>query len=148
MKKILKKAMALLLTIMMIITAVPMTASVSAEETYDYLSYTIVDGEVTITGCDESVTIVTIPATIEDCPVTSIGEGAFSECSLTSIIIPDSVTIIGEGAFVYCESLTSITIPDGVTSIGSSAFSGCSSLTSITIPDGVTSIGYSAFSGC
>ena len=39
-----------------------------------------------------------------------------------------------------CTSLTSITIPNNVTIIGSSAgvFASCSSLTSITIPDNVT----------
>ncbi|UWP26391.1 leucine-rich repeat domain-containing protein [[Eubacterium] siraeum] len=39
-----------------------------------------------------------------------------------------------------CTSLTSITIPNNVTIIGSSAFEGCTSLTSITIPDEVTDI--------
>ena len=55
--------------------------------------------------------------------------------SLTSVIIPGSITSIGESAFSSCNSLTSITIPDGVTSIGSYAFSGCNSLTSVYITD-------------
>ncbi len=80
--------------------------------------------------------------------VTSIGEGALSDCSLTSVTIPASVTSIGDEAFQWCGGLTSITIPAGVTSIGENAFSGCKSLTSITIPDSVTSIGDEAFSGC
>ena len=76
-------------------------------------------------------------------------DGAFSGYSdLTSITIPDNVTIIGDWAFYGCSSLTSITIPDSVTSIGESAFEGCTSLTSITISDSVTSIGDSAFCDC
>ena len=81
--------------------------------------------------------------------VTSIGYGAFEDCSsLTNITMPNSITSIGIEAFDGCSSLTSITIPDSVTSIGVLAFQSCSSLTSITIPDSVTSIGYCAFSVC
>ena len=95
-----------------------------------------------VAACNTSV----IPI---DGSVTSIGKGAFTNCTgLTSITIPDSVTSIGDSAFRGCTSLTSITIPDSVTSIGDSAFWGCTGLTSITIPDSVTSIGYSAFSRC
>ena len=81
--------------------------------------------------------------------VTSIGNGAFCECSsLTSIEIPEGVTSIGNNAFSFCRSLTSIEIPEGVTSIGNAAFNYCSKLTSITIPEGVTSIGNAAFNNC
>ena len=81
--------------------------------------------------------------------VTSIGDGAFSEChSLKSINIPDSVTSIGDWAFSNCNSLTSINIPDSVTTIGDFAFSRCISLKSIVIPNSVTSIGDYAFSNC
>ena len=64
------------------------------------------------------------------------------------IIIGDSVTTIGNGAFSDCSSLTSVTIPNSVTTIGRSAFEGCSSLTSVTIPNSVTTIGGYAFSYC
>ena len=81
--------------------------------------------------------------------VTSIGHGAFSDCSsLTSIVIHDSVISIGESAFSGCSSLTSITIPNSVTSIGNWAFDGCKDLTSVTLPNSVTSIGYYAFAYC
>jgi hypothetical protein len=71
------------------------------------------------------------------------------DCSgLTSVTIPNSITIIGERAFDECTGLTSITIPNSVTSIGSSAFQMCSGLTSITIPNSVMSIEYATFSRC
>ena len=68
--------------------------------------------------------------------------------SITEVIIEEGVTSIGDYAFNRCKSLTSITIPNSVTSIGMYAFEQCTTLKSITIPDSVTSIGYGAFSNC
>jgi len=81
--------------------------------------------------------------------VTSIGVSAFSGCSgLASVAIPNSVTSIGGGAFYRCSGLTSITISNSVTNIEEGTFYGCSGLTSVTIGNSVTSIGESAFNGC
>ena len=68
--------------------------------------------------------------------------------SLSSVVIPDSVTSIEHSTFWGCGSLTNIAIPDGVTSIGKRAFYECTSLRSVVIPDSVTSIGDEAFEGC
>ena len=104
-------------------------------------------------GDNKYIGAVVIPETVtyEDVTywVTSIGGGAFHDCSgLTNIEIPNSVTSIGEWAFFSCTGLTSVEIPNSVTSIGNYAFDGCSGLTSIEIPNGVTSIGDYAFYDC
>ena len=99
--------------------------------------------------------------------VTTIRKGTFTKCSgLTSIIIPNSVTVIEDagkrkqyissnswtttscGVFQGCTSLNFVKMGNNVSSIGTSAFSGCSSLSSITIPNSVTSIGNDAFYYC
>ena len=83
-----------------------------------------------------------------------ICDEAFADCkfigcrSLTSLVIPDSVTNIGDYAFWNCRSLTDIVIPDGVTSIGKCAFEGCSALSSVVIPYSVSCIGFGAFEDC
>jgi hypothetical protein len=120
-------------------------AAVHAE---DFI-YTTNDGAITITGYNGPGGAVTIPDTINDLPVTGIGNAAFAHCtSLTSVTIPNSVTSIGDWAFEFCTSLTSVAIPNGVTAIGSDAFFDCASLTSVTIPNSVTNIGAGAFLAC
>lgn len=79
---------------------------------------------------------------------TKIGSHAFFSCPLTSVTIPNNVTIIEGAAFAECRNLESIEIPNSVTSIGALAFENCQSLTSIEIPATVTEIGNSAFYYC
>ena len=93
-----------------------------------------------ITGCQSTI----IPESI-----TSLGQGAFSQCdNLTSITIPNSVTTIGADAFYYCDNLASVNLGEGVQTIGYYAFARCNALTTITIPNSVTTIREGAFFEC
>ena len=68
--------------------------------------------------------------------------------SLTSVVLPGSITIIENFAFQKCGNLMSVSIPTSVISIERYAFQGCTSLTSVTIPSSVTFIGEHAFQDC
>ncbi len=112
-------------------------------------TYTTTAGAITITGYTGPGGAVSIPASINGLPVTSIGDSAFADrTSLTSVTMPSSVTSIESYAFNGCRSLTNVTIAGSVTSIREAAFGWCISLTNVTIPSSVTSIASSAFIGC
>ncbi len=80
--------------------------------------------------------------------VLSIDVWAFCNCkNLRSIDIP-SVTSMGAGAFRECTSLNNVILSDNLTNIPQSAFDGCTALTNIVIPAKVKSIDDFAFHDC
>ena len=63
----------------------------------------------TITKYVGSATNVEIPSTINGIDVTTIGSETFKDnTSITSVVIPSSVTSIGNYAFTYCDSLNTV----------------------------------------
>lgn len=111
-----------------------------------------------ITGADETVKNVLIPAQIDGVTIVGIDPYAFTNReidygwvrenkTLTSVSIPNTIVEIGESAFEDCTALSTLRFAPGsrLTTIGKQAFSQCSSITSLTIPDSVQSIGNGAF---
>ena len=77
--------------------------------------------------------------------VTTIAANAFMQCKqLEKIDIPDSIEDIGEGAFAYCTNLVGFKIPSKITHIKKKTFYWCTKL-DISIPEGITYIGETAF---
>jgi uncharacterized repeat protein (TIGR02543 family) len=119
---------------------------------------TVIDG-MTFTADDSAVgagatltaysgpTDVTIPTAIpigsQIYEVTAIGDFAFNNTGLTSVVLPSQLQSIGVDAFSQ-NSLTAITLPDGLTTISDEAFLG-NEITTVTIPDSVTTLGSEAF---
>jgi len=117
-------------------------------------TYTVSNNQATISAYTGAGGAVTIPGTLGGFPVVKVGSGwppvfwqGGAGASITSFIIPDSVTSIGQSAFQGCTGLITLTVPNSVTSIGQDAFNG-TGLTSINIPNSVTSIGENAFYQC
>ncbi len=91
---------------------------------------------------NSSITSVILPESI-----TTIEEYAFSESNIISIALPEYVTSIGHHAFLWCSKLVNINIPEGVTSIGGQTFEGCA-IKEIHVPDLVKTIDFNAFKNC
>ena len=73
----------------------------------------------------------------------------FDNCrSLTSITIPEGVTVLPENTFSGCNALEEVILPKGLTSISAYSFRDCTALQTIYFAESLGSIGASAFSGC
>lgn len=126
---------------LLLLLAVP--AAVNAQFTFNTNN-----GTITINGYTGPGGEVIIPATTNGLPVTTIGDGAFYNCTnVANVTIPGSVTSIDDWAFAQC-SLTNVTLGTGIVAIGQAAFGGCSNLNSFAIPNSVTNIGEWAFWYC
>ncbi len=138
--------------------------------------YTTNNSMVVITAYTGPGGAATVPATINGLLVTGIGDYAFyNNTSLSSILIPASVTCFGGESFYGCATnltvtiyasgtntvfapsdncdyslydLTSLVISNGVTGIGDGAFIFDTTLTSLLIPASVTCLGVDSFYGC
>ena len=66
--------------------------------------------------------------------IRSIGTGAFYRCSLSEVILPESLTTIGGAAFRDSPNLESINIPGSVNKIGDNAFADCPKLKDPVLP--------------
>ena len=158
-----------------IIESLPITVdNKTIHQTSCKLDYDVLNGSCKINGYGNCThEIIHIPEFIDGFVVTAIDEYAFSNCNtLTTVVIPKSVTTIGYGAFDSCGRLTTVTFDSGATlikglfrdcssletvtfasdsklkTIGDNTFTGCSKLQNITIPESVTSLGTQAFYGC
>ncbi|WP_407382562.1 leucine-rich repeat protein [Ruminococcus sp.] len=140
-----KKIISLLLSLIMalsVFAVVPFSAAAAATggQSGDF-TYTLENGEATITGYTGSNPTATVPAVIDGCPVTKIGEKAFYEsASVKSVILPDPVREIGDLAFSRCTQLESILIPKTLTTVTPYAFDNTPTLKTVTFEEGITKI--------
>ncbi len=128
---------------------------------YEYIN----DDEVSIVGYTGSHVphAITVPAAIDNRPVTNIAAGAFnSKSNITAVSIPDSVAAIGDYAFNDCVKLATVTLPSTLVSLGDAVFANCAALTAVnpvakegaqgvtvnTLPASIEEFGVAVFYNC
>lgn len=90
-------------------TSITASAESNLIKSGNYVYKVLTDGTIEIINYVGTDTTLTIPSTLDEKTVTSIGKGAFIPCKdLKEITIPGSVKSIGEAAFQTHKSLTSI----------------------------------------
>lgn len=104
-------------------------------------AYTTNNGNLTITGYSGPGGALAIPGAIDGLPVTSIGPWAFYSTTLSSVLIPDTVTNIQDGAFFDCASLTNVTLGSNVQYIGQWAFGFSTNLIALNMRGNAPTIG-------
>ena len=148
--KNLKKTLALILSVLLVLSCIPFSAS-AAEETVagDEFTFEVIDfneadpssAYASITGYSGSDEYVEIPDryvyTVGNTnwylKVTAIGENAFAgNKDILAIKGNSYINLIGEGAFKDCENLTTVVFPSSVV-LSRSAFEGCESLELVAI---------------
>lgn len=111
--------------------------------------FTTIDGVIFTKNLKTLVAFPPIYRHHYDIPVGTeiIGAGAFEDCNLDTIHIPDTVTKLESCAF-QCSGLYDIYIPDSVTEISEICFRGSSNLQSIRLPQNIHRLVAQAISGC
>lgn len=176
MKKSVQKITAVMLTLLLLASIIPLNSMIYVEaattdggKVNDTISWNYNDGALTISGSGEMPNYKTtnsyydgittdapwgaylnvIRTVIVSGSVSNIGDCCFSDCpSLSSVTLCSSIERIGTSAFARCVSLSRITLPESLAEINRNAFIGCTKLDEVLIPDSVTFIGSSAFQLC
>lgn len=160
MKKIVKQFIVSILTVVIVLSAAPLSGFVglylnwldlstktAAEEGENELASTGQCGKNVYWTFDKDIGLLTISGSGEMYNYSwksSYLSPFYNNKDIKKIIVEQGVTYIGNYSF-FCVGAQSIIMFEGLVNIGESAFSGCDGLTSISIPDSVETIGDSAF---
>ncbi len=135
-----KQFLALILSIILLFTAVPMTVSATSGTC----------GENLIWSYDDTTKTLTISGTgvMENYESRKAPWYDAYGSSMKKIIIEDGVESIGNNTFYWCKRVQEIQFGKGVTTIGNCAFYGIDDLTQVVIGENVTTINENAFKDC
>lgn len=126
------------------------------------------DGSARIEGYVGAGIVLHVPGMIDGSLVKVVGEKAFANTGIVSVVLPDTLEAIegfafsgcenleevsresedlvyGKNAFYRCSKLTSLSIPSGMKEVPQALLARCSSLVDVTIPEGTVSLGRAVF---
>lgn len=158
MSKSIRKILALVLSVMMLVSAIPVAVMAEDEVitiTEGDFTYEIDVDEATLVGYNGTETDIEIPMEIADgaYTVTKLGSGAngnpvfHSNTEITSVKLPDSITEIPSGAFYGCTNLKFVDFGKGITKIGDTSFP-LTKIETIIIGEKLKTVENNAFNGC
>lgn len=84
----------------------------------------------------------TMPATI-----TSVGDYAFSQCSIANFTMGENITSMGQGVF-YDSGVENVTLPAKLQTVPTATFQHCAKLRTVSIGQGTELISSYVFDGC
>ncbi|MBR2591104.1 MAG: leucine-rich repeat protein [Clostridia bacterium] len=146
-----KRVISLLMVIALLLSLVTIMAFGLSSNGF---TYTVEDGEATVTAYSNSGSAITIPETLGGVPVVAIGDYAFADraeksSDISSLSLPSTLKRIGAGAFDINSTAASLSIPANVESIGNRAFHCWIQLDSVIFEGNkLTKIGMWAFKNC
>lgn len=95
--------------------------------------YSIVGNKASIKRYLGDAADVTVPETLEGCPVTVIHQKAFADSNVTTLTIPESVTL---KSLSEAKKLVTLNLPKSTKELSVSNFTECDSLSEINITEG------------
>lgn len=151
-----KKIISIILTVVMILSALASSAISAGAVTYiidgDWLLAIESDTTYLVGGYNGTDTEITMPETANGKDVIGVAEDFSDNCEspITSVTMPDSYTTIEPFAFYNCSALEQINFPSELKVLGAMAFSNCSSIETADLSNvtKINAIPYACFSGC
>lgn len=94
-------------------------------------------------------TLVEIPPTVNNKPVSEIGHGCFfNHSEIKRVIFPNTIKIIGEEAFALCSGIEELLLPESITEIGVHALRDCKGLKKVIMPKHMRVLRAGVFAFC
>jgi hypothetical protein len=84
----------------------------------------------------------------QDGSIRKLGQHCFSSTDISSVEVPNGITVIPSNAFSRCGDLISIVLPDTLITLDATCFAWCSKLNNVILPNNLVNIKTYAFNSC